>query len=356
MGNIDIITRCYYKDEKQLITNLIKTFDLFHCNINCNLNVVLDEETEADRTMGTKLIENKLVDNIHYEKLPNDWKELFQGISFQGVYGRWGYDRQQWSTFYFDKYSDKNIIGVVDSDSTFFSYVRPKDIFFENKIKLHVVLPKINHFNNTLSKMAKNYGEGDHYKNDKTVLKIDTPYEYMYTNRMPIFFYKETFENCRNYISKRWNMSFDEAFKIFSRDEYSQFNILVNYALTFESDKYHAIFNDKEFTETNNIISVGQNGCLRPYDIITGYIQSFDINVNDLPENYRALCEKYTNNIEHVNRYSNSIIKIVNKPIITKHYKSVQKETKIISYDLALKNFINFLENDYENILSQNLL
>jgi len=356
MSDIDIITRTYYKDQNQLNVNLIKTFKLFCCNLNCNLNIVLDDESNDDHILGNKLINDNLVDNIYYEKLPNNWKELFQGISFKGVYGRWGYDRQQWSTFYFDKYSDKNIIGVVDSDSTFFSYVRPKDIFFENKIKLHVVLPKIHHFNNRLSNMAKSYGEGDHYKNDKVALKIDTPYEYMYTNRMPIFFYKETFENCRNYISKQWNMSFDEAFKTFSRDQYSQFNILVNYALTFEPDKYHAVFNDKEFTETNNIISVGQNGCLRPYDIITGYIQSFNININDLPENYRTLCKKYQYNLEHVNRYSNSIIKINNDLIINKYYKSIQNETKKISYDLLLENFIKFLKNDYVNIISQNSL
>ena len=351
---IDIVTRTYYKHEKKLYCNLINTYHLFFSNLNCNLNIVLDDESLEDHKLGNKLITSKLVNKIYYEKLPDNWKELFQGISFGGAYGRWGYDRQQWSTFYFDKYSNNEIIGCVDSDSTFFSFLRPRDIFYDNKIKLHVVTPNYNHTNKTFYFLSKN--DGDTYRNDKVALKIKTPYEYMRTIRMPIFFYKETFENCRNYISKKWNIPFDEAFKIFSRDEYSQFNILVNYALKFEKDKYYAVYNDREFIYSNNLISLGQNGCLRPFDIITGYIKSFNIKIDDLPERHRNLCKKYLNNKAHINRFANHIFPIKNNYIFYAHYNSIQKENKKLKYDLVLKKFIFFLDNDYSNIISQNNL
>ena len=71
----------------------------------------LYEKLERDKELYKEFIENedKFLQDRGFD--PIEVKELFQGISFENSgYGRWGYDRQQWSTFYFDKYSNKKEI------------------------------------------------------------------------------------------------------------------------------------------------------------------------------------------------------------------------------------------------------
>ena len=365
----DILVRSYSGDKEVIFNMLLSTYQLFHLNLNFNLSVILDDEAKKDHELGNMLEtldETKwpnLKDNIsvYYEKLPDDWKELFQ-IAFKETnvpkYTRWGYDRQQWSTFYFDKYSKSEVIGCVDSDVTLKSFIRHEDIFFENKIKLFVCQPTKDNPSQYLREVALHCGcEGSNYRNNKVALKQSTPYAYMVTGQMPIFFYRETFENCRNFISKQWNLSFDEAYKIFGREPYSQFDILVNYALSYESDKYIAIHCDRPFSLNNNWISYGLNGCWSKSDIINGFIRCFDINIDDLPNDLRAFCQQRLDNIFHVNRFGvwhTNLVEDSNNAvayeIINKHFDSVKEETKKLNYDELLEKFISFLRNGFPKI------
>ena len=179
----DILVRSYSGDKEVIFNMLLSTYQLFHLNLNFNLSVILDDEAKKDHELGNMLEtldETKwpnLKDNIsvYYEKLPDDWKELFQ-IAFKETnvpkYTRWGYDRQQWSTFYFDKYSKSEVIGCVDSDVTLKSFIRHEDIFFENKIKLFVCQPTKDNPSQYLREVALHCGcEGSNYRNNKVALK-----------------------------------------------------------------------------------------------------------------------------------------------------------------------------------------
>ena len=134
---IIILTRTYFKDSKILIQNLCKTLNIFVNRDKYKFGIILDDERLEDHILGDNLIKNMLTDFIYYEPLPSNYKELFQALAFPEMKSNWGYDRQQWSTFYMDIYVQDNIIGIVDSDSTFTSYLTDETIFSSNgKIKL----------------------------------------------------------------------------------------------------------------------------------------------------------------------------------------------------------------------------
>jgi hypothetical protein len=273
---IDILTRTYYKDGDILVRNLITTLNLFVNREIFKFGVVLDDESDKDHHLGNELLQKKFVDYVRYEALPPNHLTLFQALAFYPSFS-WGYDRQQWSTFYMDLHSNSDIIGLVDSDSTFTTYLTYENVLTEDgRIRLHVITPLASWHNWLFP-----FGDGSQYCNDKIALGFNTPYDTMNTNRMPMFFWRSTFINLRNYISKLYNTNFDEAFRIFSRNRYCQFNILVNYAIKFEPEKY--VICD-QCDRSANLMSVSQNGCPNTRDILIGGIKSFNIYEDELPK------------------------------------------------------------------------
>ena len=145
--------------------------------------IILDDENAEDHHLGDEILNNDYSDYVKYEPLPPNHLKLFQALAFYPHFS-WGYDRQQWSTFYMDLYSESDIIGVVDSDSTFTSYLTYENILTDDgRIRLHAVAPLAS-WNNRLFPS----GDGSQYYNDKIALGFKTPYELMVTSRMPMFF------------------------------------------------------------------------------------------------------------------------------------------------------------------------
>jgi hypothetical protein len=280
MPSIIILTRTYYKDANILEKNLCSTLNIFLNRDKYKFGIILDDESLEDHELGNKLLKDDKTDYIYYEPLPDNHLKLFQALAWSEM--RWGYDRQQWSTFYMDIFAQQDIIGVVDSDSTFTSYLTDEAIMtLDGKIKIKGIKP-LKDWEHWCIELKNTFifKDGSQYSNDDFALKFKTEYALMETNIMPIFFWKETFINFRNYISDQFKMSFDEAYKIFSVKPYCQFNILANYALKFESDKYQFI-NLKD--QGNDKISVAQNGCPTSRDTLCGLIKSFNLSSDRIP-------------------------------------------------------------------------
>jgi len=356
---VDIMTRTYYKDSDILYSNLISTLNLFVNRDVFKFVILLDDENEKNHELGDKILNNSFADKVFYLSLPENHENIFQGVAFGPNYGR-GYDRQQYDTFFFDRYSDATIIGAVDSDSTFVSYMTMSNILTKSgKIKLHVISPKseMNLYNCI-------FGEGSQYCNDKIALGVPTPYDAMITDRMPIFFWRSTFTNCRKYISDLHKCSFEDAFKIFSKDRYSQFNILANYAIIFEPHLYEVCNENDQFCDS---VSVAQNGCPNNRDIMIGGVRSFNVFAHEIPFNL-----EFKGHLRHLNTpvelidYSaiksdclhlNNDLLIFNRfcspHFVNKHYSNVRREIRKLdkNYQKKLKkNFLNFLYSDFKNI------
>lgn len=146
-------------------------------------------------------------------------------------------------------------------------------------------------------------------KNEKNVfclsiqiaLKFNLDLDFMWPNRMPMWYRWETYQNLRNYISSVWKTaSFDDAYILFFQNQrYSQFTIISSYASLFETNYYRVITNN----DTLGAVSVGGNRG-REMDIRIGCCRSFNIGCKDqsTPET----------NDDHLLRFDNSAFFAVN--------------------------------------------
>jgi hypothetical protein len=327
--------------------------------------IILDDETTDDHVLGDALLAENQTDYVYYEPLPNEHLKLFQALAYP--WAPWGYDRQQWSTFYMDTFVKEDVIGVVDSDSTFTSYLTDESVFTKDgKIKIKGLKPLHDWKHWSSEYQSHIFKDGAQHINDDFALKFNTVYDVMCTNIMPIFFWKNTFSNFRKYISDIWGVSFDEAYKIFSRKPYCQFNILVNYALKFESDKYEFI--DVK-THTAGKVCVAQNGCPTSRDTICGLIKSFNISEGELPTNMHiqkshsssfgnvdtdVSYENIINDSRHANNFAHFIHNPCSPEEIIEHYTNVYRDISKLDDDKKIyikEASLRFLNNDFKNII-----
>jgi len=303
-----LIVRTYGHDIKRLNEYLLPTLDMFVNKKDFDFTIVLDNENAHDHLIGTCLVQNGY--NVVYEDLPLDHEKIFRGTAFGGSYGRPGYDRQQWWTFYLDQHTDADLIGVMDADSMVYAYLARSSIYDQD------------------ARILLRAATGDHYQNDPLALKSTRTasqfLDFMWTDRNPFWLRRETFQNVRNYISNEWEKSFDEAFVAFSDKSYSQFNIIFNYAVVEESNFYRAILPN----DSTGVVSVGCNRC-RPEDVPIGCCRSFGVECENLQHEWRG-------NIDHLLRFNNYDVSWIGRgDMVDAYYSEVQKELGEIDPDLV---------------------
>lgn len=350
--SIEILARTYHGDELQLLHNLIPTLGIFVNRREYRFSLVLDEECAADHALGARLLANDLCDRVSYEPLPSDWKNLFQGVAFPPPYNRWGYDRQQWSTFYMDAQSDRDVLGVVDSDATFYTYLTRQNIFSgDGRIMLTVCRPsRLSPWE--VARMLVRSEDECAYRNDKVALGEDSPYECMMTNRMPIWFWRSTYEACRKHVERHWNTSFDTAFASFSRAPYCAFNILANYAIKYEPERYKIRLFD---SPDEDVISVAQNGCLSALDMVAGGLRTFRFTPEDgLPEQIRRVYHDLMADRIHLNRLAHEACAVtISAPRAEQHYAKVWEDVEQLSPEqrnLMRERFLDFVRNGLHKV------
>ena len=339
--SFDVLVRTYHGGEKALRSNLIPTVNIFVNRALFRLIAVLDDESPADHHLGNRLLAEGVVDRVKYEPLPPDWQSLFLGMAFPPPYNRWGYDRQQWSTFHMDAYSDRDVLGVVDSDATFYSYLTRQNILSDDgRVLLNVYRPSKRSSSYFVRRLVR-FAGGSAYVNDKIALGEALPYECMPTNRMPIWFWRSTFANCRRHIARHGNVEFDDAYRAFSRAPYCTFNILANYAIKYESDRYAIRLMD---AKGGDLVAVGQNGCLSTDDVIIGGRRTFQIEGSQTNQDS-----------VHLNRAAKMLCGVsVSKAHAARHYEAVHEELRKLPADrrAAMRNaFLEFLNGGYANVI-----
>jgi hypothetical protein len=92
------------------------TMDMFVDKSQFELIAVLDAENSKDHTFGKSLLDYGF--KVFYKPLPLD--NVLETRPFKNTpvshYTTAGYTRQLYSTFFFDNYTDADIIGIVDAD------------------------------------------------------------------------------------------------------------------------------------------------------------------------------------------------------------------------------------------------
>ena len=192
--------------------------------------VVLDKESVQDHLYGNNLtsqIKQHFPDRkleVAFESLPKDVSVL----EFEGSRRSPGYNRQLWSSFFIDQYTDDSIIAWMDNDVAFLAPVTKATIFNGSRIRI------LGSECSMKSRLVQNWAR-------VTEIALGLPMVANFMTYFPVFIYRDTFTHCREYILKRFNTSnFEEAFgKIYHGDNMiSPVSVVISYAWFFERNRY----------------------------------------------------------------------------------------------------------------------
>jgi len=300
-----IVVRTFWKDEDRMTQYLLPNIRMFVNRDMFDFVVVLDDESSADHRYGHCLEKESFT--VKYESYPPD-SSIFQGVACMGFKSK-GYDRQQWSTFHLDLQSEREILGAIDSDACIFTYLTEASVLTnDGRIILRALSTR------------------DSYVADQDALGFDTPFNFMWTDRMPIWFWRSTFKAVRQHISTKFgNITFDEAFRQFSTRQYSQFNIIAHYALKHEPSRYKLVLE----SSAEGTVNVGDNRC-RPGDIRIGCCQTFGVGCQEGDED----------ETEYLLRYNNGNTSFLHaKQLAHAHYGNVRQEMEHLAPEASSMRF-----------------
>ena len=192
--------------------------------------VVLDEESEQDHIFAktlTSQISQHFADRkleVAFESLPKDPSVL----NFNGSRFSTGYNRQLWSSFLIDLYTNDAVVAWIDNDVAFLTPVTEATIFNGPRIRI------------LGSQCSTQFGWVQNWAR-VTEIALGFPMVADFMTYFPVYIYRDTFTHCREYILKRFNTSnFEEAFKKSYNSAHliSPVNVVLSYAWFFERDRY----------------------------------------------------------------------------------------------------------------------
>ena len=194
-----------------------------------NTVVVLDQENEEDHAFAFTLLTHmkqhfpNRTFEVLYEPLPKDPTVL----NFNKSPKRPGYNRQLYSSFFIDLYTNVDIIAWMDADAAFASPVTEESIFNGTKVRVlgydcTLTIGWVQSWARTTEKA------------------LGLPFVADFMTYFPVYIYRDTFTHCREHILRRFNTSnFEEAFKKFyRRGLISPVSVVLSYAWYFERDRY----------------------------------------------------------------------------------------------------------------------
>merc|ERR1712232_1526756 len=185
--SLAFVIRAYYGD-KGALRQLLKQLDKF-AHPRIERVIVLDEESTKDHALGESLRTEFNV-TVFYEAIPHGGLPVTH--NFGHKYARVGYTRQAWANFHLDKYSNADLIGNLDSDASVFTAITPDTILDpQGRILIRALECT------------------DRYFGDNGLLNFpkysDAQFEYMWSDVMPAWMWRETYGNARKYISENYH-------------------------------------------------------------------------------------------------------------------------------------------------------
>ena len=148
--------------------------------------VVLDEESAEDHDYGNNLtsqIKQHFPDRkleVAFEPLPKDASVL----DFKGSRRSPGYNRQLWSSFFIDQYTNDPIIAWMDNDVAFLAPVTNATIFNGSRIRI------LGSECSMKSSLVRNWA-------NVTEIALGLPMVAYFMTYIPVYLYRDTFTHCR---------------------------------------------------------------------------------------------------------------------------------------------------------------
>lgn len=224
---IELTVRTSLKQETKghLLCSLLRSASVFWNGSLGDVVIILDEEEKFD-VFESKLKSLGLPFNFRfvYEDAPRN-VESFERIAreFDRSYG---YMRMLYSSFLMDKYTTASILAWVDTDTVFTFPVTNASIFRDGKLIVKGM--------NTLRKHSY-----VNRWNHSTYRTLGLPMVSDFMSYFPIYVYRSTIRNCRQFILQRLGTrDFEKAYFKMAFTVISPVNIIMSYAYYFERDKY----------------------------------------------------------------------------------------------------------------------
>uniref|UniRef100_A0A7S1NC01 Spondin-like TSP1 domain-containing protein n=1 Tax=Eutreptiella gymnastica TaxID=73025 RepID=A0A7S1NC01_9EUGL len=230
---VSLWVRCHAPGAKKFLTLLLESMEWFWPAGYGKLVVVLDDESARDHTFGDFLHHVKPHPQIRYQPDPGD-------IFPSKICGRSkGYDRQMWSGFYADLYTDDDLIAIVDDDCLFVTPVAPEDLFEDGKPR--VIGKQTVWMEDEGKYLVKGVDNGRWAYTTERMLRLKQAADFMWN--FPILIKRSTFIGVRRWVAHVHNSTFDEAFTKLADtlqrgESYCQINVILNYAWYFQREEY----------------------------------------------------------------------------------------------------------------------
>lgn len=228
LPTLTLLIRAYHASIDEILRWTFPSFQTFWPweKMKVKWVVVLDKESDLDVKNSWKLSVAFPYPKVEYESLP-----LNPNI-FHGKFKTKGYDRQQYSNFFCDLYTNDSVIGIVDSDAIFISAVTPKSLFERGK-------PVV------IGAGYDNIMYPDYRAATEEVLGFRPIGHFM--NNFPVLIKREVFPSLRKYIEDLHSKPFDQVFGEITQKhkQYCQFDWLINFMWRFRNSEYawHIHFN-----------------------------------------------------------------------------------------------------------------
>ncbi|KAK6174986.1 hypothetical protein SNE40_013532 [Patella caerulea] len=341
---------------------MLRSLTLYWSSQLGNLGLILDKESKEDHKFAENLqkYQDQLGVNIsvYYEPLPTNKRVLTVS-----KYRSRGYNRQLYSSFIMDKFISTPIVAWIDTDGKFTTPVTRDNILTGNKLRVKGMntfqYSWIGHWDNCAEKMI-----GKRMPSD-------------FMTFFPVYIWRDTITNCRNYILKYLNVStWEEAYiQVGSQDSgiMSPVNIIMTYAYYFEKGRYdwHIDIGNVDLKKYNKLHLIPGHELtspdLTPDFHVTlhdkyykddknkvnrqAYCAAVDNTVLNMEQNIKQMCEPFKTNVmwvlfefcnkvrqEHLttwcknkNKYCSSMIK--------EHYVKTRQLVNKGVYNLDLKKF-----------------
>ena len=215
----------------RLYCNMIKTLVLFWPPSLGKMVLVLDQESKEDNEFALRFSKQipehfpTYTFDIKYEPLPNDSSVLAFHRSLKSP----EYNRQLWSSFFLDLYTNDDIIGWLDNDSPFILPVTLPTIMTDGKVRIL----------GTSCPMSIGWVKSWARTTERA---LGFPQVADFMTYFPVYLYRETFTRCREHILRRFRTgNFEEAFKkIYHTGTgfISPVSVVISYAWHFERERY----------------------------------------------------------------------------------------------------------------------
>jgi hypothetical protein len=240
---------------KRFYCDFLRTAVLFWPASYGKLVLVFDQESFLDHELA-KIIERQFDQffpdrklEILYEPLPTNHETLLK-LPWRGT----GYNRQIWSSFFNDVYTNDAVIAWVDSDTAFCTSVTRNSMY--NGTRLRVIGTDCTVLDNRRCVKSAE-------------ISIGLPAVADFMMHFPIYIYRDTFGNCREYLMRRYKArNFEEVYRnISAYGLVCPVTTILNYAWHFERDRYDWSLKicSTPLDEYNNRFQPSAK--IRPYDI-----------------------------------------------------------------------------------------